>query len=1303
MATNRWAKETTEMQEKHVSAVQSPRRAKQGSSQNSRPTIGYLVSEIQRDFAMLPWLGMMDAARQHDVNLISFPAGVLRPLSGFGEQANVLCDLAGVECLDGLIIWPGVMGAYLTQSEVEEFCQRYSSMPVVLLGEMSGDIRLVTTENYQGIRLVMDHLIEVHGYRRIAFAGMFESNAEFRTRYQAYTDALESHSLPVEAKLAKPWFPGEAVYPNGRIHEEVFSQWLKEAVEDGVEAIVGVSDVIALEIIELLQAQGERIPEDIAVVGYDDFRQSRVVTPPLTTVNPSFYETGREAVEMLLAVLDGKPVPEKVTVPPRFMVRQSCGCPDPDVVFAAAGSVKPAAQVKRSGTASDRRKVASAVVQEVGYEAVEGIHQQIERLLESFMAQVSGEGTDVFLNTLDGILRQTTAAGNDVTMWHNVLSALRRQTWPWLGEGDVTARAEDLWQQARVMIGKTAERAQVFQRLQAEQQANLLREVGQMLITTFDVDNLMDVLAEGLSELEIPSCYLALYENPRPYRYPQPAPEWSRLILAYTEKGRIELEPAGPRFQSRELVPEGLRPQERQFSFVVEPLFFQENQLGFVLFEAGPREGTIYETLRAQISSALQGAMLVQRVEHRSTQLQTAAEVSRATSSILDLDELLSQTVDLICDRFKLYYVGLFLVDQTGEQSDEPGKWAVLRAGTGEAGRQMIAAGHKLEIGGSSMAGWCIANRQPRIALDVGEDAVHFSNPLLPHTRSELALPLISQGLVIGSMTVQSDLPAAFTREDIATLQSMADQLANAIANARLFTERKQVGEALARERNLLRGLIDNIPDHIYAKDTESRFIICNLAMVRRMGKTSPDELVGKSDFDLVPREMAERFYADEQAIIRSGKPLLNREEPLEVVDGKITRWNLATKIPLRDSQGNVIGIVGLGREITDLKLSQLKLERNALQLQTAAEVSRVISSFRNLDELLSQTVELIRDRFDLYYAGLFLVDQTSERAGVSGKQAVLQAGTGEAGRQMLAAGHKLKVDGASMVGWCITNQQARIAQDVGEDAVHFDNPLLPATRSELALPLISRGDVIGAMTVQSDQPAAFSAEDIAVLQTIADQVANAIENTRLFGQAQVAIAEMEMTQRRYVEQAWSSYVQSAVDLYHETTHPDMSPIGPVLLPEMQQAVEQKHALTLGGSHQSLDTASASDTPAALVAPVMLRGQVIGVLGVQDQDMTRQWSDEEVALIQTVAERLAQVLENLRLFEDTQRRAARERMIGQVTARMREPLSPEDVLRTAAREMREALNLEEMVIHLREEPADGVWEDTASPLKEDVG
>jgi PAS domain S-box-containing protein len=188
----------------------------------------------------------------------------------------------------------------------------------------------------------------------------------------------------------------------------------------------------------------------------------------------------------------------------------------------------------------------------------------------------------------------------------------------------------------------------------------------------------------------------------------------------------------------------------------------------------------LLQSLADQTVVALQNAWLFNQVRQRAIQLQTAAEVSRAATSVLEQAQLLPQAVELICERFGLYYVGLFLVDEAGE-------WAVLQAGTGKAGQIQLAQGHRLKVGGESMVGWCVANAQARIALDVGQEAIRFDNPLLPDTRSEMALPLICRGETIGALTVQSTRPAAFSQEGITTVQTMADQLANAIENARFY------------------------------------------------------------------------------------------------------------------------------------------------------------------------------------------------------------------------------------------------------------------------------------------------------------------------------------------------------------------------------------------------------------------------------------------------------------------------------------------------------------------------------------
>jgi GAF domain-containing protein len=172
-------------------------------------------------------------------------------------------------------------------------------------------------------------------------------------------------------------------------------------------------------------------------------------------------------------------------------------------------------------------------------------------------------------------------------------------------------------------------------------------------------------------------------------------------------------------------------------------------------------------------------------------------------ATVLDPDELLERVVNLVHERFDLYYVGLFLLGQDVRESGEPGQWALLRVGTGQAGQQMVEQGHRLEIGGASMIGQCLATKQPRIAMDVGMEAVHFANPLLPDTRTELALPLISRGQALGALSIQSTQAAAFSVEDIAVLQTMADQLATAIDNADMIRRAQSHAERERRVRDI--------------------------------------------------------------------------------------------------------------------------------------------------------------------------------------------------------------------------------------------------------------------------------------------------------------------------------------------------------------------------------------------------------------------------------------------------------------------------------------------------------------------
>jgi GAF domain-containing protein len=246
----------------------------------------------------------------------------------------------------------------------------------------------------------------------------------------------------------------------------------------------------------------------------------------------------------------------------------------------------------------------------------------------------------------------------------------------------------------------------------------------------------------------------------------------------------------------------------------------------------------------------------------------------------------------------------------------------------------------------------------------------------------------------------------------------------------------------------------------------------------------------------------------------------------------------------------------------------------------------------------------------------------------------------------------------------------------VGEEAVRFENPLLPDTHSEMALPLISRGQVLGAVTVQSSEVAAFSEEDTTVLQTMADQLANAIQNAWLFGRTQAALQEVTAAHRQYIREEWRKYM--ATQTVEERTGylydaAKGAAAARVHTPQIGQALEQGSTVALAHLEDGHEDAEAAPAQAALVAPIILRGQPIGVLGFEETGQGREWTEREIALVERVADRLALAIENIRLFEETQETLEETSTLYEATSRISGAAAIEEVLNILGEQVQEVL------------------------------
>jgi GAF domain-containing protein len=342
---------------------------------------------------------------------------------------------------------------------------------------------------------------------------------------------------------------------------------------------------------------------------------------------------------------------------------------------------------------------------------------------------------------------------------------------------------------------------------------------------------------------------------------------------------------------------------------------------------------------------------------------------------------------------------------------------------------------------------------------------------------------------------------------------------------------------------------------------------------------------------------------------------------------------------------------------------------RRVAQLQAITELSEAIAQVKDLGSLFQTTTELISERFGFYHVGMFLLDNEREYA-------VLQAANSEGGKKMLARAHRLKL-GTGVVGYVARLGRPRIALDVGSDAVYFDNPDLPETRSEAALPLKARDETIGVLDVQSTVAGAFSHEDLQVLTALANQVAIAFENTRLLTETRAALRQVEEVYDEFTRAEWSRAAAKAEQPGFRYQAGRIEMIEKSLnTPEAISAVNSGAVVTnrTNGSTEKRHT---------VAIPVRLRGEVIGVLQIESNDPSRTWQEDEIGLVEAVAERAAYALENARLFQDARRRAAKERLISEATSKISGALNLENILQTTAQELERVLGGSEVLIRFQ--------------------
>ena len=556
-----------------------------------RRVIGVLAAQLDDAYQIAVWGGIEARARQRGVGVVCFLGRRIGSPNESEAAANAAFGIADRRCIDGLIVVSSVIATFLDREGLEKLFASRAGMPQVSVGLQVPGVSSVIVDGTGGVLSMVEHLALVHGRKRFALIGGPKGHAEAEQRERAFHAALEGANLPFDAELTAE---GTFLRDSGELAARRLLAFRKP-----FDALICMNDSMALGAMDVLRGAGIRVPQDVAVVGFDGIEEGEVVTPPLTTVIQPLAELGAAAADQLLDLMEtGKAQDRVLGCTPIF--RQSCGC------LPRRRSDWGLGELPAEATSDQRRAVADLT------------------------ACVRSGDSDAFVAGLTAALSQTAREGGRPGAWRGYLSVVRRSV----------AFPKDLFEFALEIIGEAEVRHQAARRVAAEERLATLRAISSSLAGAFEMPLMLSRLETGLARLGIGGCYLALFE-------PGDSPAaWSRLIMApRAHAGSARALPArGVRFRTERLLPPRAGTSWRDAVWVLEPLVFQTEPLGYILLPLSVPEPAVYDTLRQQVSSALKGALLLDKV--RSHERHLEAEVARRTAELTRTNRELTREIE---------------------------------------------------------------------------------------------------------------------------------------------------------------------------------------------------------------------------------------------------------------------------------------------------------------------------------------------------------------------------------------------------------------------------------------------------------------------------------------------------------------------------------------------------------------------------------------------------------------------------------------------------------------------------------
>jgi signal transduction histidine kinase/DNA-binding LacI/PurR family transcriptional regulator len=782
------------------------------NAEKSRKTVGVFVSQVGRVWGLDYMAAITDAAEAHDINLICFVGGKPTAITTPGQMAPSygLYDLAQTADLAGIVL-SADLGHSVPGEDIRSFAQNFGKIPMAATALEVENIPSLIVDSIGGMRMMIRHLIELHGYKRIAFICGPKRQVEAEQRLFAYREELKAHGIEYDERLV---VSGDYSPESGR----AAIRKLMDGRKVKFEAVAAANDRMAFGAMEMLRNYGLNIPSDVAVTGFDDVREARSLGVPLTTVRQSFYDLGKNTFETLLKVIDGDSEPTLTTIPTGLMVRWSCGC-QPRFIKQAQISRE---EVARTGTLENKHEAAIRAMFEASGTpmtskiALNGVYS---KAWDTFLMVLRGERVaESFLSSIEQSILTLQKYNDDPSDWHNVLSVFRRYALAGITDKDTTLQAENLFQQARMLVGELSQRYQAYQRLELEQQEQVLQSFSFAMAPAMSLHEIGTAIQQNFPAMGIERLYVMFYDKiARPQSALLPPSQNHQLFLQY-ENGKCDLFTEQPKLATGHLIPGGSIPTDRRYTAVVMPLALAQSRFGFMWMEMKPGDWEVCTRVRNLLSSALLRTMLVdqremaqreverllheakqraeeldrlyQNEQERRREADALSKAARNLSTVISVDEVPQKILEQLLLVLPYERGALLMEERDGTIS------VLAQRGFPDDQR---AQDLRVQINQGGVYDQIVRTSEVMVIDDVTQEKGWTQVDWLPVHYSWVGLPLFAKNKVTGMLSLTRAPKAAFTADDLLLASTFAMQAAIAMQNARLYDDQAKFNELMER------------------------------------------------------------------------------------------------------------------------------------------------------------------------------------------------------------------------------------------------------------------------------------------------------------------------------------------------------------------------------------------------------------------------------------------------------------------------------------------------------------------------